>query len=195
MIMEKNQRFVPPVTVSVPAAPAVLPSRPTKPSIVPAFTVTLPKAVLPITAVTSPVAVSEPPSNVTLPSMKLVAPAKFCMRKFELVTVNTAFVPMVRFLRMSNSLEGALVSCSVLVDAPKPRTVRLLRVRSPPGVEASIVTVLVAALVMKTAWNKLDGALTDQSPSTSHLPVLFVLLVTVGVDDTSKGLVPALPSC
>src|SRR5256885_1202177 len=107
-------------------------------------------------------------------------------RSTELVTTNTALVPSVNPLRMRNGVGApAFVNCSVLIPAPKPCTVRLLMVMvaplSAPVVVASIVTVLVAALVMKLARCKTDGAPCDQLPPVSHLPVPAIQLLVDGV--------------
>src|SRR5439155_21577006 len=92
---------------------------------------------------------------VATPSMAMVRSTT----RLEFVTTSDAFVPTVRSVRICNAVPAAtvLVSCSVLVDEPTPRIVRLLIVRLPAGVAELIVTVLLAALVIRTAALLLVG--------------------------------------
>src|SRR5260221_11480877 len=72
-------------------------------------------------------------------------------------------------------------TCALPISPAEADTVRLLIVNvltlAAFVVVASIVTVLVVALVMKSATSLVDGAPSDQFPPVSHLPVPTVQLL------------------
>src|ERR1043166_8339088 len=112
------------------------------------------------TNVRTMVPVTVPPVNiVSVPLTMLEPPEAASTYRAEFVTKIAPPLLMSRLLiNRSGVATPTLVSCSVLIPAPNPCTVKLLIVRLPEGVAELIVTVFVEALVMRMAASVLVGA-------------------------------------
>src|SRR5579862_319443 len=122
------------------------------------------------------VAMIEPVLSTTVPSIAKSPPTAVpSIRKIELVISNTPPLVMEQPLTINGVPRPALFKNSVLVLLTGADTTTLLTVivdGKLPEVVASMVTVLLPALVMVSPGSKEDGAtVRDQLLLVSHLPV------------------------
>ena len=163
MLNSPDRLIIPPAILIVPcelngangvSATSTVPASITPPLIVRLAALVRPTRTLTVTLVTpgSSIIRIEPLSSVTLPAQTLNPDPKLpVITSAELVIVK-APSPVIFSSLLLRSVSGlfvpTLTNASVLAPLPWPEIVRLLMVRLVDGVRASMVTVLVFALVM-----------------------------------------------